>query len=156
MPPQYSIRPNALRFLPPVLWEHKGVSLMMSPNMLCLCDVRELLDAYDPAYAVQIVQHETPAHKSALILFNNSLCHRFYTPTILTETTDEDLHQFSNIPTELIGELPSPFSYLVGYSNQQGPAKIVQFVNGSPHTVHNQEYAQEWSQSLNDSIEAQW
>lgn len=162
------------RFLTPYMWDFKGVSLFIDPDMLCLCDIKELFDLYDPQYAIQVVKHDyIPQYNTkfvgvlpqaqyaylrknwaSLIIFNNEKCKEIYTRDIVDNTAGIMLHQFSNIDDSLIGSLPKEYNYIVGETNQAPTAKIVHFSNGMPYVplFSNCEYAQEWFNEFNIAI----
>jgi hypothetical protein len=146
----------------------------MDPDMLCLCDIRQLQDLFDPTYAVQVVQHQYTPRKeykhvggveheqhvyarknwSSLIIFNNERCRDIYTKQVIDTTPGLTLNTFGNVPDELIGSIPKPFNYLVGEDNQEGPARIVHFTNGTPTGDGPQdcEFATEWNDELHEAL----
>jgi len=141
------------RFLVPALWGYKGFSVFMDPDMLCLCDVKELYDAFDPQYAVQVVKHDyvprtstkyigsdiKPQYPyarknwSSLIIFNNEKCKDIYPFDVVNSAPGLALHAFANIDPSLVGELPKEFNVLVNEDNQAEEAKIAHFTNGMPY-----------------------
>jgi len=89
----------------PLLWNYEGDwSIFLDAKMLCLCDIKELTEHFDPQYAVQFVKFaEQPL---AVVVFNHNKFGR--TP---------DLHD------KEIGDLPSEF-------NSEFPtAKILRYDN---------------------------
>lgn len=162
------------RFLTPFMCKDAEFSLFMDPDMLCLCDIKELYDLIDPQYAVQVVKHDyTPSSNikyvggimaqqlpyarknwSSLIIFNHKLCEDIYTFDAVTSLSGLALNTFANVPDELIGELPKPYNYLVGEPNQENPAKIVHFTNGTPMVAGFEqcEYATEWTQEFDNAL----
>jgi lipopolysaccharide biosynthesis glycosyltransferase len=163
------------RFLTPSYWGKTGFSVFMDPDMLCLCDIKQLYDLFDPQYAVQVVKHKyTPraASKyvggiekeqtaydrknwSSLIIFNNRMCNEIYTRESLHSHSGLTLNTFRNIPDSMIGSIPKEFNYLVGEDNQIGPAKIVHFTNGSPlaPNMADCEYSTEWNNELTQALQ---
>lgn len=162
------------RFLTPYLWDFKGVSIFMDPDMLCLCDIKELIDLYDPQYAVQVVKHDYVPHLNtkyvgiqpkaqyaynrknwaSLIIFNNEKCKEIYTKEIVESVSGIMLHQFSNVDDNLVGALPKQYNYIVGEDNQASTGKIIHFSNGMPYVPYFStcEYATEWFNELDRSL----
>lgn len=165
------------RFLTPRNWGGKGFSVFMDPDMLCLCDFREIQELFDSKYVVQVVKHDYVPRStekyvgiqlqkqysyerknwSSFIIFNNQLCQELYTKDVLASTPGLALNTFRNIPDELIGSIPKQFNFLVDEDNQEGPPKILHYTNGTPNvaTVPD-EYAKVWNEELDNAANDRW
>ena len=153
------------RFLTPALSDFTGWSVFMDCDMLVLDDIAELFALRDDRYAVMVVKHEhvpreekkfldqpqTPYQKknwSSVMLFNNARC-RALTPDYVNTASGLELHQFKWLPgDDLIGEIPSRWNHLVGYSPPRTDVSLVHYTLGGPYFEEYQEceYAQEWRQ----------
>lgn len=155
------------RFLVPTLAGFHGPALFMDADFLVLADVAELMDYYDPFYAVQVVQHDyqpTETHKmgglpqalyprknwSSLMLLNTGHPDCFnLTPHVVNTQTGAFLHRFQWCHDEVIGALPEAWNWLEGTQPLLQP-KAVHYTRGVP-TIHAGQfaYADEWIQELN-------
>ena len=153
------------RFLTPALSDFTGWSVFMDCDMLVLDDIAELFALRDDRYAVMVVKHEhvpreekkfldqpqTPYQKknwSSVMLFNNARC-RALTPDYVNSASGLELHQFKWLPSDdLIGEIPSRWNHLVGYSPPRRDVSLVHYTLGGPYFAEygECEYAQEWQQ----------
>lgn len=162
------------RFLTPYMWEYKGISMYMDPDMLCLCDIKELADMYDPQYAIQVVKHNYIPYShtkyvgqqqqtqyayqrknwSSLIIFNNERCKQIYTPETIETLSGIMLHQFTNVEDNMIGSIPKEYNYIVGEPNQAETGKIIHFSNGMPYVPYYStcEYATNWFEEFGRTI----
>lgn len=159
------------RFLSPYIWGYKGFTIYMDPDMLCLCDAKEIAELIDPQYVVQVVEHDyTPAHTtkfvgqqtfpqttyarknwSSFIIFNNEKCQTIYTHETINTLPGFMLHSFANLEDNLIGSLPKEYNYLVGEENQAEKPKIIHFTNGMPYAT-SCEYETEWREEVNSML----
>ena len=98
--------------------------------MICRADIAELWALRDPRTAVQVVKHDYKTkfprkylgsknedyprkNWSSLILWNcSSFINRPLTRKRVQEMTNQELHRFSWIPDERIGELPKEWNWL--------------------------------------------
>lgn len=152
------------RFLVPYLSDYKGFSIFMDNDMVFTSDIKELVDLYDPKYAVQVVKHDyTPKTKtkflghvqhsyprknwSSLIIFNNEKC-RALTPEVVQNQTGAFLHRFEWLDNdELIGELPSKWNFLAGeYEQPEETPGLIHYTIGGPYfkDFRDCDYAKEW------------
>jgi len=112
------------RFLTPYLLDFQGMAVFADGDMVCQTDIAELAALFDPAKAVQVVQHNyqtKSARKylnntninyprknwSSLVIFNCShASNRILTPSYIEEKDGAHLHRFGWLPDEEIGALP--------------------------------------------------
>jgi lipopolysaccharide biosynthesis glycosyltransferase len=151
------------RFLTPRLCAYQDWAVFMDCDALALDDLGKLWDLRDDRYAVQVVKHDhrpsettkflgrtqtTYGKKnwSSVMLFNNPRCSAL-TPDYVNTATGLELHQFKWLANDdLIGELPSRWNHLVGYSAPRPDAALVHFTSGGPYfdAYKNCEYSAEW------------
>ena len=158
------------RFLTPYL-SGENISIFMDCDMLCLCDIHELVDIaaanlYNDVYVVKHDYTPDPSNKflnqkqtiypcknwSSLMVFNG---HRMnvkrLTPTYINSAPAMDLHQFKWANT--IGSLPKEYNHLVGEDGYTGyNAKIVHFTRGGPwfKGFEHCDYAAHWFAEFED------
>lgn len=119
------------RFLVPWLQNFKGWALWLDGDMVVLEDVAELWALRDHYKAVQVVKHPDYVTKypikylgnrnesfpmknwSSVILWNcGHFANRGLTPTYVENATGAQLHRFSWLSDDLIGELPRKWNHL--------------------------------------------
>lgn len=155
------------RFLVPALSLYQGWSLFCDGDFLFRDDVAKLFAHADPQYAAQVVKREyqpTEAMKmdgiaqqmyrrkmwSSLILFNNEhLANRVVNPSVVNSWSGADLHAFSWLRDDQIGELPPTWNWLSRIDNGAAEPQAVHFTLGIPSMdgYGNSPYADEWFQS---------
>lgn len=149
------------RFLTPIVAE-TGWAVFCDCDFMFRTDIANLFALADPRYAVMVVKHKhrpklgikmdgqaqtayPRKNWSSLALWN---CDHPATKALTLEMVNilpgRDLHSFSWIPAELIGELPQSWNHLIGV-NPPDPA-TVHFTLGTPDMpgYENSEYAEEW------------
>lgn len=153
------------RFLAPALCEFSGVSLFCDSDFLFRADIAELMQLYDPTFAVQCVKHEQDetgtvkmdgqvqtayARKnwSSFMLINNEHpANRALTVDLVNTARGRDLHNFCWLQDEaLIGELPQEWNWLAGVTPLEKSPKAVHYTLGTPDIAgyENSAYADEW------------
>lgn len=139
------------RFLVPYWCDYEGFALYMDgSDMLCFSDIEQLWRLRDKAYAVQVVKHDyktthpvkylgEPNHDyprknwSSVMLINcNHDAWKMVNPATIKNMTGAQLHRFTFLRDELIGDLPPQWNYLCDEPNQTGPAKVAHFTLGLP------------------------
>lgn len=123
------------RFLVPRLMKYKGWALFMDSDMLFLSDVDKLVSLLDDKYAVMVVKHnhmvkrdETKMDGRAQLAYHRKNWSSFIawncghemnrqlTPEKINFMKGTDLHGFSWLPDNMIGELPFTYNYISGVS----------------------------------------
>lgn len=159
------------RFLVPYLCDYKGFALFVDgSDMLVRGDLAELWQQADPAYAVQLVQHDyTPRFKkkyigtpmeaanadyprknwSSVMLINCAHeAWRFMTPEFLSKgvVSPHKLQRLVFILDQLIGHLGAEWNHLADEFDYAPRAKLVHFTLGIPAFAHykDSDYAEEW------------
>ena len=138
------------RFLVPYLSGYQGWSVFMDCDMLCQCDLWELvpyiLDQkrkavlvchhdYVPKTAVKMdgkVQTAYPRKNwSSFMVFNNAEC-KALTREYVKTASGADLHQFAWVKDEQIGTLPLTFNWLSDEYAPNPGAEIIHYTLGGP------------------------
>ncbi len=143
------------RFLIPFLQGWRGFAIFADgADMLMRADIAELWALRDHYKAVQVVKHdyqtkhprkylgtqmETSNYDyprkqwSSVMLVNCAHYHwRDITPERVEQMTGPELHRFSWLKDELIGELPSEWNWLADEHGENKDAKIVHWTAGVP------------------------
>ena len=138
------------RFLTPYLTDYQGIAVFADGDMVCQVDIAELAAMFDPAKAVQLVQHnyQTKAAKkylnninvnyprknwSSLVIFNcEHPSNRILTPAYIEQHEGSHLHRFAWLKDDEIGALPTEWNWLATEYNDNPDAKIVHYTLGTP------------------------
>lgn len=150
------------RFLIPFLQDFKGWAIFADgADMMVRADVSELWALRDPYKAVQVVKHAyTTKHPrkyvgtkmeadnqdypcknwSSLMLVNCShFAWRQMTPERIQQMSGPELHRFSWMDREVIGELPVEWNWIADEYGENPEAKLLHWTAGVPAFPH---YAQ--------------
>lgn len=142
------------RFLVPHLMGYKGWALFLDADMLCLSDISKLFALCDDKYAVMCVKHlhqpdenvkkmdgrlQLQYHRknwSSLVLWNcgHHSNHKL-TPEVINFMPGRNLHAFTWLKDNEIGELPFTYNYISGISPKL-PTNSSGFPAGKPHVIH--------------------
>lgn len=157
------------RFLTPYLSGYEGVSIFMDNDVIVTRDIKELIDLYDPKYAVSVVKHDyIPKNKtkflnkiqcvypkknwSSLMLFNNSKC-KSLTPEIVNKESGKFLHRFEWLESEdLIGQIPLEWNFLVDeYKRPRDLPALLHYTVGGPYFEEYKDcnFSDEWKEEMN-------
>ena len=138
------------RFLTPYLTDYKGIAVFADGDMVCQVDIAELAAMFDPAKAVQLVQHNyrTKAatkylnntnvnyprkNWSSMVLFNcEHPSNRVLTPAYIEENDGAHLHRFAWLKDDEIGALPQEWNWLATEYDDNPNAKIIHYTLGTP------------------------
>ena len=165
--PKQSNEFSFTRFLVPYLSEYSGYSLFFDCDMLLRSDICEIFDVIqkDPGKAVYVVKHtyeprvdvkylNTVQYKyprknwSSVVLWNCAHpANKIITPEFVNSATGLDLHRFTWLKDDEIGELDVRWNWLVGeYDDPPADVKNVHWTVGGPyfHEFRNADYAEEW------------
>lgn len=152
------------RFLVPHLMSYDGWALFIDGDMILRSDITELWNLRDDSKAVMCVHHDykTKAENkylgaknqnyprknwSSVVLWNCSHpANRTLTPQFVQEATGAQLHRFTWLPDDLIGEIPKVWNWLPDEFGGNSRAKLLHFTLGTPcfHEYANTEMASEW------------
>jgi lipopolysaccharide biosynthesis glycosyltransferase len=138
------------RFLVPHLMEYKGWAIFMDGDMLVRDDIEKLWALRDDSKAVMVVKHDYKTKMtekylgaknenyprknwSSVILWN---CGHAANKTVTTEfietSTGAQLHRFTWLTDELIGELPKVWNWLPDEFGSNQDAKLLHYTLGTP------------------------
>lgn len=137
------------RFAIPFL-QTSGWGLFLDCDMVILADIQELFNQADNKYAVMVVKHKELTAEgtkmdgqiqtvypkknwSSVVLWNlDHPANRKLTLAILNTFAGRDLHAFSWLKDEEIGELSPEWNYLVGVNPPMKNPKIAHYTLGGP------------------------
>lgn len=144
------------RFLVPSLMRYKGWALFCDSDMIFLSDIKKLFALCDDKYAVMCVKHQ---HKpksgemkmdgrqqlgyfrknwSSFVLFNcGHEANKCLTDEMVNFMKGADLHAFSWLRDDQIGNLPFSYNYISGVSPKMDPSRggrpdVIHFTDGGP------------------------
>jgi lipopolysaccharide biosynthesis glycosyltransferase len=153
------------RFLVPHLMNYKGWAIFMDGDMLVRDDINKLWELRDESKAVMVVKHDYKTKMtekylgsknenyprknwSSVILWNcNHPANKVVTPEFVQNATGAQVHRFSWLSDEIIGELPKEWNWLDMEYDHNPTAKLVHYTLGTPcfHEFADQgDFANEW------------
>lgn len=166
------------RFLVPYLAGFEGWALFMDCDMMLRGDIKQVFDQGDEQMAVHVVKHDyTPIYQrkylgnaqysyprknwSSVVLWNCSHpANRIMVPEYVNNASPAELHRFSHISDDRIGELPLGYNWLVeDYSLRdynKDDVLIVHWTNFGPWLRGHEhvDFADEWFYWRNLTIHA--
>ena len=152
------------RFLVPHLMDYTGHAIFIDGDMIVRSDIAELWEQRQKHYDVQVVKHnyetcmtekylgaknENYPRKnwSSVIIWNcESTANKRLTPEFVQQSTGAELHRFTWIRDEQIGDLPAEWNWL---PDEYGPnlnADLLHYTLGAPcfHDFATTPMADEW------------
>lgn len=152
------------RFLIPSLMDYKGWALFLDGDMLVRDDITELWDMRDESKAVMVVKHDYKTRMtekylgsknenyprknwSSVILWNcGHEANRIVTPEFVSNATGAQVHRFTWLSDDLIGELPITWNWLPDEFGENQHAKLLHYTLGTPcfHDFATTPMADEW------------
>lgn len=152
------------RFLVPHLQEYTGWAIFIDGDMIVRGDIAELWDQRNDYKDVMVVQHDYKTRMpvkylgaknedyprknwSSVILWNcSSFPNRKLTPDFVQKSTGSELHRFSWLEDERIGELPKEWNWLPDEYGPNPDAKLLHYTLGTPcfHEFANTPQGDEW------------
>jgi lipopolysaccharide biosynthesis glycosyltransferase len=165
--PKQSNEFSYTRFLVPYLSDFKGYAIFFDCDMMVRVDINEIFSEIktNPNKAVYVVKHNYEPKDdikylntvqyayprknwSSVVLWNcEHPAHKKLTPEYVNTATGLELHRFSWLKDEDIGELDIEWNWLVGdYSNPPNNVKNVHWTIGGPyfHEYKNVDFSDEW------------
>lgn len=165
--PKQSNEFSFTRFLVPYLNNYQGYAVFFDCDMLVRTDINELLELIkaDPNKAVYVVKHDyvpkdtvkylntvqyTYPRKnwSSVVVWNCGHPDNMkLTPNFINTATGIELHRFTWLKDEDIGELDIRWNWLVGeYDNPPSDVKNVHWTIGGPYFTEyaDADFAKEW------------
>ena len=138
------------RFLVPHLMEYKGWAIFMDGDMLVRDDIEKLWALRDDSKAVMVVKHDYKTKMtekylgaknenyprknwSSVILWNcGHAANKVVTPEFIETATGAQLHRFTWLADELVGELPKVWNWLPDEFGANQDAKLLHYTLGTP------------------------
>jgi lipopolysaccharide biosynthesis glycosyltransferase len=152
------------RFLVPHLMDYIGWAIFMDGDMIVRDDIVKLWELREMDKDVMVVKHDYETKMetkylgsknenyprknwSSVILWNcNSHPNRRVTPKFVQNATGAELHRFTWIKDERIGELPAEWNWLPDEYGENPDAKLLHYTLGTPsfHEFANTPMGSEW------------
>lgn len=152
------------RFLVPHLMQYTGHAIFIDGDMIVRDDIVKLWELQDPTKDVQVVKHDYQTRMtekylgsknenyprknwSSVILWNcSSYPNRKLTPDFIQRSTGAELHRFTWIDDERIGELPPEWNWLPDEYGPNSAAKLLHYTLGTPcfHEFADTPQGSEW------------
>jgi lipopolysaccharide biosynthesis glycosyltransferase len=152
------------RFLVPYLMHWCGHAIFIDGDMVVRSDITELWNLRNSMFDVQVVKHDYKTKMpvkylgaknedyprknwSSVILWNcNSFPNRILTPEYIMKATGKELHRFTWLDDNRIGELPKEWNWLPDEYGANSNAKLLHYTLGAPsfHEFANTPMADEW------------
>jgi hypothetical protein len=155
------------RFLVPYLCDYKGYGIFFDCDMLLRCDISEILEVINsqPGKAVYVVKHDyqprddvkylnTVQYKyprknwSSVVIWNcEHISNKIVNPKYVNTASPMELHRFSWLQDDEIGELDIRWNWLVGeYDEPPADVKNIHWTVGGPYfnEFKNAEFAEDW------------
>jgi len=152
------------RFLVPHLMDYLGHAIFIDGDMIVRADITELWDLRDYTMDVQVVKHDYQTRMtekylgaknenyprknwSSVILWNcQNPANKRLTPQFIEKATGAELHRFTWIKDERIGELPREWNWLPDEYGANPAAKLLHYTLGAPcfHEFATTDQADEW------------
>jgi len=138
------------RFLVPHLMNYQGWAIFMDGDMLLRDDIAKLWELRDESKAVQVVKHDYRTRLtekylgaknedyprknwSSVILWNcGHSANARVTPEFVQSATGAQVHRFTWLSDDLIGELPKEWNWLDIEYDHSPDAKLVHYTLGTP------------------------
>lgn len=138
------------RFLVPHLQNYQGWAIFADGDMVCLADIAELWDLRDETKAVMVVKHDYKTkfpvkylgnknadyprkNWSSVMLINCAHpANKVLTPEFVENATGAQLHRFTWLSDDLIGELPVEWNWLDAEYQSNPNAKLIHFTVATP------------------------
>jgi lipopolysaccharide biosynthesis glycosyltransferase len=138
------------RFLVPHLMEYKGWAIFIDGDMLLRDDIEKLWKLRDESKAVMVVKHDYKTKMtekylgaknenyprknwSSVILWNCShAANKVVNTKFIESATGAQLHRFTWLADELVGELPKVWNWLPDEFGANQDAKLLHYTLGTP------------------------
>ena len=138
------------RFLVPHLMGYQGWAIFMDGDMLLRDDIANLWSLRDDSKAVMVVKHDYQTklttkylgsknesyprkNWSSVILWNcGHSANKAVTPEFVMSATGAQVHRFTWLTDDLIGELPKIWNWLPDEYGENPEAKLLHYTLGTP------------------------
>lgn len=138
------------RFLVPHLMNYKGWAIFIDGDMILRDDIVNLWNLRDESKAVMVVKHDYKTRMaekylgsknedyprknwSSVILWNcTHPANAVVTPTFIQNATGAQVHRFTWLTNDLVGELPKEWNWLDIEYEHNLDAKLIHYTLGTP------------------------
>jgi lipopolysaccharide biosynthesis glycosyltransferase len=154
------------RFLVPHLTDYNGWAIFIDGDMLVRSDINELWSMKEDDKAVMVVKHKYQTklttkylgsknenypckNWSSVMLWNcGHPSNKKITPEFVQESTGAQLHRFTWLKSELVGQLPIEWNWLPDEYGANPGAKLCHYTLGTPsfHEFAKTPMGDEWHQ----------
>lgn len=154
------------RFLVPYLTNYSGHAIFIDGDMIVKGDIAELWNMRSFEHDVQVVKHDYKTklstkylgaknedypckNWSSVIIWNcSTFPNQKLTPSFIQNSTGAQLHRFSWIDNDRIGEIPMEWNWLDIEYDPNPSAKLIHYTLGTPcfHEFSTSSMAAEWHQ----------
>lgn len=153
------------RFLVPYLNDYQGYAIFFDCDMMLRADIKELFEVIKPENAISVVKHTYEPRDDVKYLGNIQYAYprknwssvmvwncghpsnKIVTPDFVDRSTGLELHRFTWLNDEEIGEIPVEWNWLVGeYDDPPADIKNVHWTLGGPYFQEYSEvdFSDEW------------
>ena len=160
------------RFLVPYLMDFKGWAIFADGDMVCLSDLRELKQFFDPNIAVSVVKHNYKTkyktkyfgqknedyprkNWSSMIVWNcEHPKNKILTPDFISQKEGSFLHRFNWLKDVEIGELPKSWNWLAMEYEEKKDLDLIHYTLGTPcfKEYSNKSLAEFWKKSYKNLL----
>ena len=160
------------RFLVPYLMDFKGWAIFADGDMVCLSDLRDLKQFFDPNIAVSVVQHNYKTkyktkyfgqknedyprkNWSSMIVWNcEHPKNKILTPDFISQKEGSFLHRFNWLKDVEIGELPKSWNWLAMEYEEKKDLDLIHYTLGTPcfKEYSNKSLAEFWKKSYKNLL----
>ena len=129
------------RYAVPMLSGFRGRAVFMDSDMLCLADIRELLETPMEG-PVAVVKHEERFEWPSLMLFDCGRCRKLTADYINDPESRPQTFEWA----DKVDSLDSRWNHVIGYNAPRDDAWIVHYTAGTPgfKELRGCEYSAEW------------
>ena len=138
------------RFLVPYLMDFKGWAVFVDGDMVCLSDLKELKQYFNPKIAVCVVKHNYKTkyktkyfgqknedyprkNWSSVIIWNcEHSKNKILTPTLIGQKEGSYLHRFKWLDDKEIGSLPKSWNWLALEYEEKNDLDLIHYTLGTP------------------------
>jgi lipopolysaccharide biosynthesis glycosyltransferase len=138
------------RFLVPHFMDYRGCAIFVDGDMILQEDIAQLYNLFDPKYAVQVVKHNYKTKQStkylgaknedyprknwsSVMLWNCAHSkNKILTPEFVQHSSGSQLHRFTWLSSNDIGELPIEWNWLSDEYGVNNSAKLIHYTLGTP------------------------
>ena len=160
------------RFLAPYLMNFKGWAIFVDGDMICLSDLKELKQYFNPNLAVNVVKHNYKTkyktkyfgqknedyprkNWSSVIIWNcEHPKNKILTPEFISRKEGSFLHRFNWLEDIEIGELPKTWNWLAIEYEEKKDLDLIHYTLGTPcfKEYSKKPLSEYWKQSYNNLL----